>query len=138
MMRTKLVFPDLADMIKRELGDAVDQTGRDFIDLFAEDGAMEFPYTLPGWPKRVAGHSDLAAYLEPIADLFTVESVVGPTVHRTQEPNVVILEYSISGFAKNTHEPYDQSYVEVITLESGKIKTYRDYWNPLVVQNLTS
>ena len=139
MNRTKRIFPELADMLKDALGDMLDQGAEDFVDLFAEDGSIEFPYALPGWPKRVTGHADLITYLEPIGELFAVEAVTGMTVHRTQEATVAIVEFSISGHALKTGKHYDQSYVEVITTsKDGKITNYRDYWNPLVVQNLNS
>jgi ketosteroid isomerase-like protein len=32
---------------------------------------------------------------------------------------------------KDTGEPYDQSYVGVLTAREGRITRYRDYWNPL-------
>ena len=136
MDRTKPIFPELANMLKSALGDMLDQKAQDFVELFAEDGVIEFPYTLPDWPKRVSGHADLAAYLEPISEMFSVEAVTGLTVHRSQDPEVAIVEYSISGHAVKTGRHYNQSYVEVLTIQNGKIKTYRDYWNPLVVQNL--
>ena len=65
MTHSKPIFPELADMLKRVLGDRVDQNATDFWDLVAEDGVMEFPFARPGRPKKVSGHSDLAAYLEP-------------------------------------------------------------------------
>ena len=138
MVRAKAVFPELAEMLRRVLGDLVDQSSGDFLDLFAEDGAMEFPYALPGWPKRVVGHADLAAYLEPLTDVFTITAMGEPTVHRTQEPNVAILEFSVTGRTTATGKSFDQSYVEVITVEDRKIKAYRDYWNPMVVQDLSA
>ncbi len=138
MPRTKPLFPELAELLKSALGDLIDQSAGDFLDLFAEDGSMEFPYTLPGWPTRVDGHADLAAYLEPIANMFAVEMITDVVVHRSQDPIVTVVEYTISGHAIATNKHYNQRYIEVITLECGKIKNYRDYWNPLIVQNLAA
>jgi uncharacterized protein len=36
-----------------------------------------------------------------------------------------------TGTIKDTGEPYDQSYVVVLTVHEGRITRYRDYWNPL-------
>jgi ketosteroid isomerase-like protein len=36
-----------------------------------------------------------------------------------------------TGKIKDTGEPYDQSYVVVLTAREGRIIRYRDYWNPL-------
>lgn len=138
MIKSKTLFPELADMLKQALGDIIDQNAEDFLGLMAEDGTMEFPYAAPGRPRKVTGHTDLAAYLEPLEGLFTVDSLIGPTVHHTLDPKTVIQEYSITGRAAKTGKPYDQSYVEVITVEAGKIKTYRDYWNPIVTEALNA
>ncbi len=41
----------------------------------ADDGVMEFPFARADRPKKVSGHSDLAAYLEPLTDIFAIESL---------------------------------------------------------------
>jgi uncharacterized protein len=138
MTRSKPIFPELFAMFKRVLGERVDQNATDFLDLMAEDGVMEFPFARPDRPKKVSGHSDLAAYLEPLADILAIESFTEPVVHWTLNPKVVILEFSITGRIRGNGQPYNQSYVEVVTIEDGKIKNIRDYWNPLLTQSPTA
>ncbi|WP_213771094.1 nuclear transport factor 2 family protein [Bradyrhizobium sp. dw_78] len=125
-------------MLKRVLGEHVDQNAKDFLDLMAEDAVMEFPFARPGRPKKVSGHADLTAYLEPLADILVIESFTDPVVHWTLNPKIVILEFSITGHSRSNGQPYNQSYVEIITLEGGKIKNIRDYWNPLLTQSLSA
>jgi ketosteroid isomerase-like protein len=138
MTRSKPIFPELVDMLKRVLGEHIDQNATDFSDLMAEDGVMEFPFARPDRPKKVSGHADLVAYLEPLTDILAIESFTDPVVHWTLNPNVVILEYGITGRIRSNGQPYNQSYVEIITVEDGKIKNIRDYWNPLLTQSLTA
>ena len=52
-------------------------------------------------------------------------------VHAAGE--TVIFEFSCAGAGAKTGEPYNQSYISVVTLRDGRIARYRDYWNPLVV-----
>ena len=59
-------------------------------------------------------------------------------MHWTLNPKVVIVEFGITGRIRSNGQPYDQSYIEVITLEDGKIKNIRDYWNPLLTQSPTA
>jgi ketosteroid isomerase-like protein len=138
MTHTKPVFPELADLFKRVLGEHVDQNATDLLDLMAEDGVMEFPFAPPGRPKKVSGRSDLAAYLEPLTDILAIKSFTEPVVHWTHNPKVVILEFSITGHIRGNGQPYNQSYIEFITIEDGKIKNCRDYWNPLLTRSLTA
>ncbi len=138
MTPSKPIFPELFDMLKRVLGKHVDQNATDFFDLFAEDGAMEFPFAPPGRPKKVSGHADLLAYLEPLADRLVIESFTNPVVHWTLDPRIVILEFNIAAHIRGNGQSYNQSYIEVITLENEKIKNIRDYWNPLLTQSLTA
>ncbi|WP_329258475.1 nuclear transport factor 2 family protein [Actinoallomurus sp. NBC_01490] len=32
-----------------------------------------------------------------------------------------------------TGDPFDMTYIAVVTVEDGRITFYRDYWNPLAV-----
>jgi ketosteroid isomerase-like protein len=59
-------------------------------------------------------------------------------VHWTLDPKVVILEFSIAGRIRGKGQPYNQSYVEIISIEDRKIKNIRNYWNPLLTQSLTA
>ncbi|MGD0700500.1 MAG: hypothetical protein ABSA02_11515 [Trebonia sp.] len=51
--------------------------------------------------------------------------------HQTLDPDVAVIEMTATGKLKDTGEPYDQSYVVVLTARDGRITRYRDYWNPL-------
>ncbi len=102
-----------------------------WLDMFAEDGAMEFPFAPDGYPKQVRGKAALAAYLAGFPHRFRIDRVVTFVVHPVADPNLAIVEFSVEGTAIPTGRPYHQSYVGIITLREGKIVNYRDYWNPL-------
>ena len=86
MTDTRLLFPGLTDMFKQILGDRIDQSAADFLELFTEDGVMEFPYALEGRPKRVAGRAALAEYLGSLNDRLAIDSNSEPVVHWTRDP----------------------------------------------------
>jgi ketosteroid isomerase-like protein len=101
--------------------------------MMADDAVMEFPYAPPGGVQRLVGRAALTEHLRGFADILAIEQMTEPTVHRTQEPGVVILEFGCIGRGVKTGQPYNQVYISVIKLRDGRIVHYRDYWNPLLV-----
>lgn len=79
------------------------------------------------------GRADLAAYLGRFGELLEISTISAPQVHRTADPEVVILQFSATGWGLTTGAPYNQTYISVITVRNGHIVRYQDYWNPLAV-----
>jgi ketosteroid isomerase-like protein len=102
-----------------------------FAGLWAESGAIEFPFAPPGYPPRVEGRSAIREYLRGYPDIFDVRDITEKIVHRTADPEVVIVEFEAAGFVVATDQPYRMRYIAVITVRDGEIRHYRDYWNPL-------
>lgn len=132
MAENAIDLSSFSGMLKRALGFRIDQDADGFIEMMAPDGVMEFPYAPPGGVARVEGREALAAYLAGFDGVLAIDSVTEPTIHLTQDPNIVILEFGCVGRGLKTGRPYNQRYISVITLMDGKIARYVDYWNPLV------
>ncbi|MEU8337235.1 nuclear transport factor 2 family protein [Micromonospora tulbaghiae] len=107
-----------------------------FIALFADDAAMEFPFAPPGRPSRVAGRAELHDYLVDYPQTLDVRQIADVTVHETADPEVIVAEFTATGVVVATGEPYRLRYIAVLTVRAGRIVRYRDYWNPLAVQEL--
>lgn len=120
-------------MLKAALGPRVDQAASGFVEMMAPDGVMEFPYAPAGGVTRIEGREALSAYLARFGEVLAIDHMTEPTVHLTQDPDVVILEFGCVGRGLKTGVPYIQRYISVITLEAGRIVRYVDYWNPLMV-----
>ena len=133
MAENAIDLTSFSGMLKGVLGSRVDQDADGFVEMMAPDGVMEFPYAPSGGVPRVEGREALAAYLAGFNGVLAIDSITEPTVHLTQDPNVVILEFGCIGRGLKTGRPYNQRYISVITLKDGKIARYVDYWNPLVV-----
>ncbi|MET8849429.1 nuclear transport factor 2 family protein [Amycolatopsis sp. NPDC004625] len=101
-----------------------------FAGLWAEDGVLEFPFAGPGYPKRVEGRDAIREYLRDYPNLLDIREVTAKTVHETTEPGVVVAEFTVAGVVVATQRPYELSYIAVITVEDGEIRSYRDYWSP--------
>lgn len=104
----------------------------EWLDLFTEDGILEFPFAPAGVPARVQGRDALSAHMTHFPENFDVE-FVGLVFHETTDPGLVVAEFRSVGLALPTGKPYEQTCISVVyTDEAGRITRYVDYWNPLV------
>ncbi|WP_370676186.1 nuclear transport factor 2 family protein [Pleomorphomonas sp. PLEO] len=127
------VLPTFSAMLRSAIGDLLEPSAGSFLEMFAEDGVMEFPYAPPGSVKVLHGRSALADHLKRFPEILSIDGFSVPQVWRTDTPGTVILEMECKGRGIRTGEPYDQTYISVVTTKDGRIQRYKDYWNPLVV-----
>jgi uncharacterized protein len=105
---------------------------QEWVDLFAPDGILEFPYAPANVPRRLQGHDELLAYMSHFPETFDVK-FVGLSFHDTTDPGLAIAEFRSSGRAVTTGKPYEQTCISVVyTDDRGRITRYVDFWNPLV------
>ena len=104
-----------------------------FAGLWAEDGTMEFPFAPPGWPRRLEGREAVREYVRDYTDHIDLRAVAQETVHLTADPAVLIVELTMEAVAVPSGRPQRIDYVAVITVREGEIASYRDYWNPLML-----
>ncbi len=67
------------------------------------------------------------------AGKFKMSRVESYKLHAMLDPNAAMVEMSISAEVLSNGKSYDQSYVISYECEDGKLKHYREYWNPLVL-----
>ncbi len=123
-------------MLRDALGPWLARDAQSFAEMFAENGVMEFPYAQPDGVKRLDGRQALEGYLPKVAEMIEMDRMTEPTVHCTQQANVVILEFGAEGRGRKSRVEYNQSYISVITLQDGHIVRYLDYWNPLILRRV--
>ncbi|MFS7876930.1 MULTISPECIES: nuclear transport factor 2 family protein [Streptomyces] len=102
-------------------------------DLWAEDGTAEFPFATGSSPRRLAGREEVRGYMAALPELMDVRGIPAVTVHHTERPETIVVEFTGNGHTVRTGEPYQLDYIAVITVQDGLITHYRDYWNPLAV-----
>ena len=109
-------------------------TGRaeDWVQLFAADGVLDFPYAPPGFPQSVAGHDQLRAHITGFVEEFEVafDDVI---FHDTVDESLVVAELRGHGTSRTTGLPYEQVYVSIVRTKGGRMAHYADYWNPLAL-----
>jgi len=123
------VFGRLAQALTAQSGGPGDSSA--MVDLCADDVVFEFPFAPPGRPTRIDGKAALGEYLDDVTGHRRIEGVSNLELHETVKPEVAIVEMTLTGTVTDTGEPYEQSYVSVLTVRDGLIVHYRDYWNPL-------
>lgn len=123
-----------ADLFRHGLRLLLDKDIPGWVGLWAEDGVMEFPFAPQGWPERLAGKEAVAAYMRHYPDHIDLHDFPDLRIHRTTDPQTLVVEMRGVGRLVETDAPYDMTYIAVVTVRDGHITSYRDYWNPLAVQ----
>lgn len=115
--------------------------GRDgimFVELFAEDGVLEYPFAAPGSPSVLNGQKEIREWVGRMSEMrgmFDIHEVTAVT-HETTDPEVVVAEISHRGHSNATNRPYEVTALGIIRVRDGKIVHYKDYMNPLALAEL--
>ena len=127
----------------REMVDQVKKMveGRDqimFVDLFAEDGVLEYPFAAPGFPTVYKGQKVIREWvgrMSHMRGMFDIHEV-SAVAYETTDPEVVVAEITHSGHSHATNRPYEITAVGIIRVRDGKIVHYKDYMNPVAMAEL--
>jgi ketosteroid isomerase-like protein len=127
-----------AELVERALDLLLRHDMAAFAGLWAEDGVLEFPFAQPGSPQRIEGRLAVQEYLRDYPDLLDVREIPERAVHRTEDPEVVVVEFTVDGAVVATGKPYTMRYIAVITVRDGEIRHYRDYWSPAAAAEIVT
>ncbi|MEU6116981.1 nuclear transport factor 2 family protein [Streptomyces sp. NPDC047117] len=122
-----------AELFRHSLRPLLDKDIPAWVGLWAEDGVLEFPFAPDGWPARLEGRAAIAAYMRHYPDHIDLHDFPEVRIHRTTEPETVVVEMRGVGRLVETGRPFDMPYIAVVTVRGGRFAAYRDYWNPLAV-----
>ncbi|WP_438388531.1 nuclear transport factor 2 family protein [Actinopolyspora saharensis] len=123
-----------ADLYRHSLRLLLDKNIPGWVGLWAEDGLMEFPFAPQGWPERLEGREAIAAYMRHYPDHIDLHDFPDLRIHQTTDPGTIVVEMRGVGRLVETGKPFDMTYIAVVTVQDGFITSYRDYWNPLTIQ----
>jgi ketosteroid isomerase-like protein len=107
-------------------------------EFCADDVVAEFPFAPEGLQNRFEGKEAFYAYLKDYPSFINVKSLPTLKVYATDDQNVAIAEWSVSGEVIADGNPYEMSYATFITFRDGLIVNYREYWNPQVFMKAMS
>lgn len=120
---------------RRGLRLLLDKNVAGWVDLWEENGILEFPFAPEGWPQRLEGRAAVAAYMHGYPEHIDLHDFPHVEIHQTLAPETIVVEMRGVGRLMETDSPFDMSYIAVVTVEDGLITRYRDYWNPLALQD---
>lgn len=121
-----------AQLAQRSLDAFLAKDMRLWTDYCTVDVVAEFPFAPEGSPARIEGKAALYEYLKGYPDLIDVEEIPTSTIYTTDDPNVAVVEWSVTGSVVTNGNPYDMAYATFITFRDGLVANYREYWNPQV------
>ena len=132
-MSNSVEIESFPDMLRRVLGSRLKPECGTFVDMFALDGVLEYPFAPPGLSTAHRGQEAITANFERIRKLLRIDAVTDVSEIETTDPNTVILEFYGRGEGLTTGEAYQQRYLSIIRMHGGSITHYQDYWNPIAV-----
>jgi uncharacterized protein len=103
-----------------------------WVDMWAEDGTMEFPFAPATYP-RLEGRKSIADYMSAFPTKVEISEFPYVRFHHSSDGKTLVVEFSCIGRSLETGKQYNQSYVGVMDIRDGRITAYKDYFNPLVV-----
>lgn len=127
--------PTPTDVYRHGLRLLVDKNIPAWVGLWAAEGVLEFPFAPDGWPKRLDGRTAIGDYMRDYPDHIDVHDFPDVRIHRTDAAETIVVEMRGVGRLVENDKPFDMSYIAVVTVKDGLITHYRDYWNPLAVQD---
>jgi uncharacterized protein len=102
-----------------------------FADLFAEDAVIELPFTATGLPSRLEGQQAIREFSRRVAaSPMRISGLEEIAVHRTEDPEVVVVELVAQVTVQGNDRTFATSSVQVFRIRDGKILLFRDYANP--------
>ena len=108
----------------------------EWIDLWADDGVLEFPFAPPGRRSRYVGKPDILAYMKAVAvrmeGRIKSEGLEYFRVHPMLDPARACVEMGVKGRILESGAPYHQKYISIVETKDGKVSLYTEYWNPIV------
>lgn len=105
---------------------------QDVREDFAEDAVLSLPYAPAGTPKIVTGRDDVISYINLLADYIKPGIFEGHVFDTLAgDPGTVVAQYSASTTLLTTGQPYENTYVTLITIRDGKVTRYEEFFDPI-------
>lgn len=103
-------------------------------DELAEDVVIEMPFNPPG-ARRFEGRETWLAHAGPERHALPVrfEECREIALHRTADPEVIVVEYELTGTLTTTGRRASATFVAVLGVRDGRTVLWREYQNVLAM-----
>ncbi len=110
-----------------------------WINCFAADGVMEWPFRIKGVPARVEGREAIRATLEPVWQRAkaTNRRITGHErveFHQTTDPEVAIVDADMVG--DTVRGPFRQRVVYLLRVRNGRVLLLREFFDTASLNEL--
>jgi len=100
-------------------------------EIYHEDVVMTLMYSPEGHTHTLEGPDTILRFMARIEQFFEIVSRPAPRIVETS--NGALAEYQGDMICKENGNVYKQDYVAVAEITDGKIKTVREYYDPIRV-----
>ena len=120
------------EVLERFRQAAVSQSPEDMSRVYAADAVHEFPFTRAGLPSRLEGRDEIVNWISAgwETNELRYDRYRTLAVHRTSDPDTIIVEQEALGASTSTGE-FALPNIVVLTVRNGQIVRLRDYVNIL-------
>lgn len=119
-----------AQLLQRSLNTFLEKDVKGWAELCDVNVVVEFPFAPDKTSRRMVGRMAIYEYLKDYADVIDLRAVRMTSIHATEDPDLAIAEWSVSGQVLANGNPYEMSYATFATFKNDLIINYREYWNP--------
>jgi uncharacterized protein len=110
-----------------------------WVDCFAVDAVMEWPFRLKGVPPRLEGQQAIRAAVGPVWERAkkSKRHITGHdrvVFHETTDPEVAIVEFDIVG--ESARGPFRQSVVYLLRARNGRVLVLREFVDTAALSQL--
>jgi uncharacterized protein len=113
--------PNAVELLRKSFDRFMAKDMRGWADLCAPDVVAEFPFARPHHPNRFEGREALFDYLRGYPETIDVQSMPTMRIYATEDANVAVAEWSVSGCVLSNGKPYEMSYATFVTLRDGAL-----------------
>jgi ketosteroid isomerase-like protein len=99
-----------------------------------DDVVYEFPFAPPGVRDRCEGKAALERFITGVVGLTRRTTIEDARITPMTTPDRVLAEFRGDWELANGR-PYRNTYVVIADLRDGRVCHWREYYNPLVVQD---
>ena len=120
-----------AQLLKHSLDTFLAKNIKGWAQLCDENVVVEFPFAPDVASRKLLGRTAIYEYLKDYPSVIDIQSTPTLNIHATDDPNMAIAEWSVSGRVISNGNPYEMSYATFVTFRNGLIVSSREYWNPM-------
>ena len=103
-----------------------------FLELWHEDGVQHMPFAPDNFPKILAGKAAIQRQYGGLPDAYESMQFIQRNIFPLLNPTMVVAQYH-GVIKQKSGEAYDNDYIGVFEMRDGKIASFSEYFNPLIL-----